>query len=348
MAIVINIWYILLTILTLSLLILIHELGHFLTARSFNVSIREFAIGMGPKILSKMSQKSGIVYSLRLFPIGGFVAMVGEDEASDDENALNNKPVWQRMVITAAGACMNLLLGFILMTVVVTMSPAIGGTTVLRFTEENALSEQSGLRIGDEIVEVDGTKVNIASELAYEIMRNGTKPLELKVKRDGETLVLKNVKFPTIVSEGVEFGMTDFVVLAVEKNLGSVLKQSFFRSISTVKMIWQSLLDLVTGRYGIDQMSGPIGVTTAVSEAASTSAVDFLYLVVVITINLGIFNLLPLPALDGGRLLFQIVELIRHKPIKPEFEGYIHFAGILLLMLLMVVVSLNDIIKLFA
>ena len=343
-----NLWYILLTILTLSLLILIHELGHFLTARAFGVAIKEFSIGMGPKILSKTSKKSGIAFSLRLFPIGGFVAMVGEDEESDDENALNNKPVWQRMVITAAGATMNLLLGIILMAVVVTMSPAIGGTTVLRFTEENALSEQSGLEIGDEIVEVDGAKVHIASELAYEIMRNGTEPLDLKVRRDGELLVLKDVKFPTMVSDGIEFGMTDFVVLAIEKNVGNVIKQSFFRSVSTVKMIWQSLVDLVTGRYGLDQMSGPIGVTTAVSEAASASAIDFLYLVVVITMNLGIFNLLPLPALDGGRLLFQLIELIRRKPIKPELEGYVHFAGILLLMLLMIVVSLNDIIKLFA
>ena len=343
-----NLWYILLTILTLSLLILIHELGHFLTARAFGVAIKEFSIGMGPKILSKTSKKSGIAFSLRLFPIGGFVAMVGEDEESDDENALNNKPVWQRMVITAAGATMNLLLGIILMAVVVTMSPAIGGTTVLRFTEENALSEQSGLKIGDEIVEVDGAKVHIASELAYEIMRNGTEPLDLKVRRDGELLVLKDVKFPTMVSDGIEFGMTDFVVLAIEKNVGNVIKQSFFRSVSTVKMIWQSLIDLVTGRYGLDQMSGPIGVTTAVSEAASASAIDFLYLVVVITVNLGIFNLLPLPALDGGRLLFQLIELIRRKPIKPELEGYVHFAGILLLMLLMIVVSLNDIIKLFA
>lgn len=343
-----NLWYILLTILTLSLLILIHELGHFLTARAFGVAIKEFSIGMGPKILSKTSKKSGIAFSLRLFPIGGFVAMVGEDEESDDENALNNKPVWQRMVITAAGATMNLLLGIILMAVVVTMSPAIGGTTVLRFTEENALSEQSGLKIGDEIVEVDGAKVHIASELAYEIMRNGTEPLDLKVRRDGELLVLKDVKFPTMVSDGIEFGMTDFVVLAIEKNVGNVIKQSFFRSVSTVKMIWQSLIDLVTGRYGLDQMSGPIGVTTAVSEAASASAIDFLYLVVVITVNLGIFNLLPLPALDGGRLLFQTIELIRRKPIKPELEGYVHFAGILLLMLLMIVVSLNDIIKLFA
>lgn len=274
--------------------------------------------------------------------------MVGEDEESEDDNALNKKPVCQRMAITAAGAAMNLLLGIILMSAVVAMSPAIGGTTVLRFVEENALSEQSGLHVGDEIIEVNGARVRIASELAYEIMRNGTEPLELIVKRDGETLTLVNVEFPTIISEGIEFGLTDFIVFAEEKSFGNVVKQSFFRSISTVKMIWQSLLDLITGRYGLDQMSGPIGVTTAVSEAASTSLLDFLYLVVVITMNLGIFNLLPLPALDGGRLLFQLVELVRRKPIKPELEGYVHFAGIVLLLILMAVVSLNDIMKIFA
>ena len=273
--------------------------------------------------------------------------MAGEDEESEDINALNRKPVWQRMIITSAGALMNLIIGFILMTVVVITSPSIGGTTVLRFAEDNALSEQSGLMIGDEIIKVDGTRVHIASELAYEIMRNGIEPLDLTVKRNGETVLLEDVQFPTIIQDGIQFGMTDFIVLGEEKTVGNVIEQSFFRSVSTVKMIWQSLIDLVTGRYGIEQMSGPVGVTTVVSEAAKSSFTDYLYLVVVITINLGIFNLLPLPALDGGRLLFQIVELIRRKPIKPELEGYVHFVGIVLLMLLMVVITFKDVMDLF-
>ena len=272
--------------------------------------------------------------------------MAGEDEDSEDENALNKKPVWQRMAITAAGAVMNLLIGFILMLIVVLCTQNIGGTTVLRFTEDNAMSEQSGLQIGDEVVKVDGARVHIASELAYEIMRNGTEPIDLTVRRNGETLVLTDVRFPTIVSDGIEFGMTDFYVLAEVKTVGTVLEQTFFRSISTVKMIWQSLIDLITGRYGLEQMSGPVGVTSAVSEAAKSGFTDYLYLVVVITMNLGIFNLLPLPALDGGRLLFQIVELVRRKPINPELEGYVHFVGIVLLMILMVVITFEDVIKL--
>ena len=302
---------------------------------------------MGPKLISKRSKKSGILYSVRAFPIGGFVSMVGEDEESDDVNALNRKPVWQRMVITVAGAAMNLIIGFILMTVVVITSTSIGGTTILRFAEDNALSEQSGLMIGDEIVKVGDTRVHIASELAYEIMRNGVEPLDITVRRDGEIVEIKDVQFPTIIEQGIQFGMTDFIVLAEEKTFGNVIEQSFYRSISTVKMIWQSLIDLITGRYGLEQMSGPVGVTAVVSEAAKSSFTDYLYLVVVITINLGIFNLLPLPALDGGRLIFQIIELIRRRPVKPEFEGYVHFVGIVLLMLLMVVITFKDVMNLF-
>ena len=328
-------------------MILVHELGHFLTARLFNTTVNEFAIGMGPKLISKRSKKSGIVYSVRAFPIGGFVSMVGEDEESDDVNALNRKPVWQRMVITVAGAAMNLIIGFILMTVVVITSTSIGGTTILRFAEDNALSEQSGLMIGDEIVKVGDTRVHIASELAYEIMRNGVEPLDITVRRDGEIVEIKDVQFPTIIEQGIQFGMTDFIVLAEEKTFANVIEQSFYRSISTVKMIWQSLIDLITGRYGLEQMSGPVGITAVVSEVAKSSFTDYLYLVVVITINLGIFNLLPLPALDGGRLIFQIIELIRRRPVKPEFEGYVHFIGIVLLMLLMVVITFKDVMNLF-
>ena len=328
-------------------MILVHELGHFLTARLFNTTVNEFAIGMGPKLISKRSKKSGILYSVRAFPIGGFVSMAGEDEESGDVNALNRKPVWQRMVITVAGAAMNLIIGFILMTVVVITSTSIGGTTILRFAEDNALSEQSGLMIGDEIVKVGDTRVHIASELAYEIMRNGVEPLDITVRRDGEIVEIKDVQFPTIIEQGIQFGMTDFIVLAEEKTFGNVIEQSFYRSVSTVKMIWQSLIDLITGRYGLEQMSGPVGITAVVSEAAKSSFTDYLYLVVVITINLGIFNLLPLPALDGGRLIFQIIELIRRRPVKPEFEGYVHFIGIVLLMLLMVVITFKDVMNLF-
>ncbi len=342
-----NFLYILLTLVTISALALVHELGHYTTARLFGVGINEFAVGMGPKILSRRSKKTGIVYSLRLFPIGGFVSMVGEDEASDAENALNKKPVWQRMIITVAGSLMNILTGIVLMAVVVTMTPRLGSTTIAQF-DEGATSSAYGLEIGDEVLRVDGVRVHVAAELSYEVMHSATEPIDLVVRRDGELVTLEDVEFPTITSEGVLFGMPDFFVLAEEKTPLAVIKHSFWRSVSTVKMIWESLFDLITGRCGIEAVSGPVGVAGAVTDAAKSGLSDFLYLVVVIAMNLGVFNLLPLPALDGGRLLFQTVELIRRKPIKPEVEGYVHFAGIVLLLLLMVVITFKDIVNLFA
>lgn len=341
-----NFLYILLTLVTISALALVHELGHYLTARAFSVGIKEFAIGMGPKILSRRSKKTDIVYSLRLFPIGGFVSMVGEDENSEEENALNKKPVWQRMIITVAGSLMNIITGVILMAIVVGMSPRLGGTTIAKF-DVDAVSTDYGLRVGDEVISVDGDRVRIASELSYEIMHSAVEPVDLVVRRDGEIITLEGVVFPTATSEGVLFGMPDFFVLGEEKTPGNVIKHTLLRSASTVKMIWESLFDLVTGRYGFEAVSGPVGVAGAVSDAAKSGLGDFLYLVVVIAMNLGVFNLLPLPALDGGRLLFQTIELIFRKPVKPEIEGYVHFVGIILLLLLMVAVTFKDIIKLF-
>lgn len=342
-----NIWYILLTVLTISLLAFLHELGHYLTARRFGVTIKEFAVGMGPKLFSRRSEKTGIVYSVRALPIGGFVAMEGEDEESEDENAFNKKPVWQRMCVTVAGSLMNILTGVLLMAVIVTMSPKLAGTTVGEFID-GATSVSYGLQIGDEIVRVDGDRVHVAAELSYEIMHDATKPIDIVVKRGGELITLEDVVFSTVTSEGVTFGMPDFRVYAEEKTVLSVTKHTFFRSVSTVKMIWESIIDLIGGRYGFEAVSGPVGVASAVSDAAQSGFLDFLYLVVVIAVNLGVFNLLPIPALDGGRLLFQVIELIRRKPLKAEVEGYVHFVGIILLLLLMLVVTFKDVIGLFA
>ena len=340
---------IILTIFILGVLITVHELGHYSAARIFKVSIREFAIGMGPKILRRTSKKTGIVYALRLFPIGGFVNMVGEDETADvyDKGALSNKPVWQRMVITISGAIMNLILGILIMCVVIISTPTLGSTTVVKFNEDIALSYESGMMAGDEIYKIKDSRVHIASELVYEIMRNGTEPVEVTVIRDDQKIVLYDVNFPVVTSQGHEYGKVDFYVTSVPKNVFNVIKHSYYQSVSSMKMIWQSFFDLIGGKYGLEDMSGPIGVTTAVGEAKEAGGNNLLYLSAIITLNLGIFNILPLPALDGGRLIFQIVELIRKKPIKPEYEGYVHFAGIVLLMILMVVVAYQDILKLF-
>lgn len=341
---------IILTIIILGVLITIHEVGHYSAARIFKVSIREFAIGMGPKILRWTSKKTGINYSLRLLPIGGFVNMVGEDETADinDSGALPNKPVWQRMIITVSGAILNLVLGVLIMFVVVIMTPNLGSTTIIKFNEETAISSDYGLMVGDEIYKINNSRVHIANDLVYEVMRSGVEPVDITVIRNGQKIILMDVVFPTVSSKGHLFGTVDFYVSGVPKNIINIIKHSYYQSISSMKMIWQSFYDLINGKYGVEDMSGPIGVTIAIDEAKKGGNSNLLYLCSMITLNLGIFNLLPLPALDGGRLIFQIVELIRGKPIKPEYEGYVHFAGIVLLMLLMVAVTYQDIMKLFA
>ncbi|MGM9636121.1 MAG: M50 family metallopeptidase [Candidatus Avispirillum sp.] len=340
--------YIIIAILIFGLLIFIHEGGHFLFARLFKVTVNEFSIGMGPKLVSKKSKKSGISYSLRAFPIGGFVSMAGEDEESDDPNALNKKPVWQRMIIVAAGGVVNLVAGILVMFILVfsSTSMGLGSTTVAEF-RDSALSQDCGLKAGDTIVEVEGRNVHIADELVYEIMRLGIEPVDLTVVRDGEKTVIEDVEFPQISEQGLAFGDADFYVYGQERTFTNLVKHSFYRSTYTVRMIWESLYDLVTGRYGIEAVSGPVGVTEALTQAAQTGSYNFIYLVVVISMNLGVMNLLPLPALDGGRLVFLLIEAVRRKPINPKVEGVVHTAGLALLMLLMIFICVKDVIKLF-
>lgn len=347
--ILINIWYIVLALLIFGFLIFIHECGHYVTARIFGVTIHEFAIGMGPKVFTHKSKKTGIAYSIRALPIGGFVAMEGEDEESDDENAFNKKPVWQRIIVTAAGAFMNIVVGILAMSILVATQDVLPSNVVGAFAyNENGVcyAEAAGMQIGDEIVEVEGTRVHIANEIVYEIMRKGIEPIDITVVRNGESIVLEDVVFPNITEAGTRYGLMDFKVNPEAKTPLTVLKHALFRSTSTIKMIWESLYDLVTGRYGMEAVSGPVGVTKALGEAAEQGVSDLIYLAVVISMNLGVMNLLPLPALDGGRLFFQIIEVIRRKPVPTAIEGYVHFAGLVMLMILMVVVAVKDIIGL--
>lgn len=346
----INLWYILLALFIFGLLIFIHELGHYLAARRFGVTIREFSIGMGPKLFTRVSEATGTAYSLRIFPIGGFVAMEGEDTESEDENAFHKKPVWQRIIITAAGAFMNIVVGILVMSILVASQDALLSNKIGLLPEnENGINYayEGGLRVGDEFYSVEGTRVHIINETFYEIMRKGIEPLDITVIRDGEKITLEDVVFPTMEEQGTILGTVDFKVDFEEKTFANVVKHAFFRSTSTIKTIWESLIDLISGRYGIQSISGPIGITQTLGEAAKQGLDDLVYLAVVISMNLGVMNLLPLPALDGGRLLFQAIELVRGKPLSQNIEGAIHFAGLVLLMILMVLVAVKDVIGLF-
>lgn len=342
--------YFLIILLFFGVLIFIHELGHFLAARACGVAVNEFAIGMGFKIFSWQSKKSGTKYALRLFPIGGFVSMRNEDGLDesvtpDDESAFCNKSVPKRMLITVAGAAMNLLLGFILMVILVFSTQNLGSTTVAKFAENATSNEQ--LMVDDEILKVGKTRVHTWNELAYEIMNVGYKPVDITVRRDGEKIVLEDVVFSTFEESGTTFGQYDFVPYAEEATLGNLLKHSFFRSASTVKMVLDSVKGLLTGRFGMDAVSGPVGVVGVAEEMAAGGFLNLLYMVCVLTVNLGVFNLIPFPALDGGQLLFLAIEGVRGKPVNRNVQSYINFVGIMILFAFMIFITFKDILNLF-
>jgi len=336
-------------VLVFGFLVFIHEFGHYITARIFKVTINEFSIGMGPRLFSFASKKTGIKYSLAALPIGGFVSMAGEDDESDDPNSFDKKPAWQRFIITAAGAAVNIIAGF-LVTAILTAIIPIGNTTVAGFVDGDKygydVSTEGTLMVGDVITRVDGRAVRIYDELNYEIMRRGNKPIDLTVIRDGVQVELYDVVFPTVTSGEETFGMRDFAVYAVEKNFGSVMSFSWSKASLIVRMCWESIIDLLTGRYSLSAVSGPVGISSAIGEAASAGVEPFLYMFSLISINLGVMNLLPIPALDGGRLLTTLFEMITRKRVPKKIEGIVNGVGLMILLGLSLVIMVKDVIQL--
>lgn len=462
-----NSLYILLALLIFGLLIFIHELGHFLVARACGVQVLEFAIGMGPKLVSWKSKRSGTQYAIRLFPIGGFVNMLGEngmeavqgdshapeDDDDDDETsfineeepehgkttqhervklemdeelasrAYCNQSVWKRILISLAGPAMNVILGFVLMLVMVLMAGhqklatniivgfsvdyageeaqsgflpgdtlySLDGSRVFSYaflestvkenpgkvfavkvlrtdadtnvqdyvefeaTIDEALlkefrkpfSEANGLQIDDTIVKVNSTRVHTYNELYYEITNQGYQGLTLTILRGGEEIVLENVTFLTQEESGVQFGYVDIIPYREQNfDFQTVMKHTWFRSLSTVKMVFDSLIGMIKGRFGMDAVSGPVGITKTIGEVAQIGFTSLLNLIVIISINLGVMNLLPFPALDGGHILIYLIEVIRGKPLKKEVEAMINFVGLIVLLSLAVIIGFKDVLTL--
>ena len=324
-------------------MIFFHELGHFATAKWAGVRVNEFSIGMGPKIISKTVGETA--YSLRLLPIGGFVAMEGEDEESDDEHCFMACPVWKRIIITSAGAIMNLILGFAVIFVLTMGQPLLGTTVVASFAE--GASSSNYLEVDDKILAVNGEKSGCDYDIVYSLIRDTDGIVSMDVLRGGEKIHLDEVVFNTQEINGMKSIILDFSIYGEEPNIFGRIGYSFRWTWSLIKLVWNSLGDIVSGEFGISQLSGPIGVTETISDAVQTTNYKGLLLILaIITVNLGVFNLLPLPALDGGRIFFMIIELFRGKPINQKVEGIIHSVGMALLMLLMVIVAYNDIVRL--
>lgn len=338
------------TVIIFGIVIFIHELGHFLSAKACGVRVNEFALGMGPKIVS--FGKGETKYSLRLLPIGGYVQMEGEDSESEDERAFSKKAVWKRIIIVSAGAIMNLLLGFLVVCLTISVfTSRISSTTVAEFNE-NASTQNTGLQVGDKIVKINGRKINIDRDIIYELQRDDDLVVDMVVVRNEEKVALNSVKFDytdaydEISGQSYKNFVIDFKVYGLEKTVFNVIRQSFYESITVAKTIWTSLGDLIAHPQ-LNKISGFVGVGEVIGQAAGLGFDYLLNILAFITINLGIFNLLPVPALDGGRLLFLVIEAIIRRPIPKKFEGVVHTVGFAILILLMLVVTFKDIVMLF-
>ncbi len=342
-----NVWPYLLAIFMFLLLIIIHEFGHFIAAKLCKVRVNEFAVGFGPKLFKK--QWGETLYSVNLIPLGGYCAMEGEDSDSTDEAAFCRKKPLQRLFIVANGAIFNLILGIIIVGISLlpnSGSNLLGSTTVARFTEEN-VSAEYGLLEGDEIISVNGRRVFTDRDLSYTFTNVEDGNMDLVVRRNGEKLKLDNVQFATEEIEGIKVIKLDFWILGKPKTFGNLITHTFKTTFSYCRIVWFSLIDLLSGKYGISAMSGPVGITATVGEVAKRNILDILPIMALITINLGIFNLLPLPALDGGRILFILIEAVTRRPVPQKFEGFVHAAGFVLLFGFMILIAAKDIYALF-
>lgn len=329
-------------------IIIIHELGHFTVAKLCGMKVFEFSIGMGPALFKK--KKGDTLYSVRAFPIGGFCSL-GEDEESDDKDVFVNKPVLYRILVIIAGAVMNIILGFILAIILTIVSGKVVTNTIAYFADD-ATSVNYGLQVNDTIVKINNVKMFTVNDIIYQLGKDEDGIVDFVVKRNGKLVNINGVKFDLVIDEetGGRTLKYDFKVLSEKLTFGNVLSSAFNKTIYFSRIIFMSLGDLINGTYGLNDLQGPVGIVSTIGSVTKEYGFDIdfiLNMAILITINVGIFNLLPLPALDGGRLVFLIIEAIRRKPIKQQVEATIHFVGFVLLMLLMVFVTFNDVKNLF-
>ena len=455
MQILITIALVIIGVLLFEFIIFAHEFGHFITAKKSGVQVNEFALGMGPKLFSFVRGETR--YSLRLFPVGGYCSMEGEDQDSDNPRAFVNAKIWKRMIIIVAGAFNNFLVGLIFVFILTLCTPQFGSATVSQFMP-NAASSCTGLQQNDQITSVDGYRILNVKDLqfaiqtlnykkvdpgsiliyrqdceqemttvysslvsdnklsdevseklymdtlmpfagkiseakdkneAYSIMKQGIDALytaskiekpknfkyptietrkervryvgDVNVIRDGKETTLKDVQFFTYFKDeaskkrGKYSVAMDFYVLPKEKNAGTVIEETFTGTLTMARSVWKSLVMLVQGRFSFNELSGPVGITKAVETVASDgmqnggfgmAVLNILNIMALITINLGIVNLLPFPALDGGRFVFLLIEAIFRKPVPRKVEYIVNGVGLVLLLGFIAVVSVKDIIQL--
>lgn len=335
------------TIVMLLVMIFVHELGHFITAKKCNVKVNEFAIGMGPKIFGW--GKGETKYSLRALPIGGFCQIEGEDGDSEDERAFTKQKPIKKIAILAAGATMNIVLALIVFLIINCFVPGYYSSELGEIIPDSPMAE-SVFQAGDRIVKMDNTSIRYFDDISLFLGFTDGSPIEITVKRDGEKIT--QTITPAWEEETKRY-ILGFYTTYKEHTIGSRLKNAWFDTLYSAKCVFLSLKWLFTGKVGLSDMSGPVGIVVAVDSVSEMTqtvrerVLSILNMMGLISVNLGIFNLLPLPALDGGRIVFAAVEGITKKKIKPAFEAAFHAAGLALLMLLALYVTVSDIQKLF-
>lgn len=379
------------TIIMFLVMVSLHEFGHFIVAKLLNFKILEYSIGFGPKLFSRRPGKNGeTAYSLRAIPLGGYCKFDGEDESSEDPRAFGNQAVWKRILVVAAGGVFNVILGFVIFLVMLpSLSPML--TNRVESVVPHSYIEDSGIMPGDEIIALNGKSVDFYSDITlYREDMSPNEENTVTIKRGKEKIdvpvMLTEQKtsiayfedhieytseingFPEVQrieysddmprndeKIGTEESSAQYIIgfspASEEITAGNIWGYAWSETKFVVKLVYKSLWDLVTGKVGMEQMSGPVGIVNEVNNAVHQENDSWLYvlnLTALLTINLGVFNLLPLPALDGGRLLFMLIELVRRKPIPPEKEGMVHAIGMLLLFALIIFISFQDIMKLIS
>lgn len=322
------------------LVILIHEFGHFIVAKMNGVSVLEFSIGMGPKLFQRES--NGTLYSLRVLPVGGYCQLEGEDEENDSPNSLNNQSPLVRLKVILAGAIMNFILAFILLILLMSVSRV---STEVSGVIKDSPAYSSGILTGDQIVSINGENVSDGEELLKSI-KESQGDLNIGVIRDSQS---KNIKVTPRLENNIRKIGVNFQEEYNIKNFSIVkgFKKGLITFLNLTGMLYKFLGMLITGQLGLGGVSGPVGVVKEIGNAAKTGVANLIFLLAYININLGVFNLLPIPALDGGRAIFILIEMIFGKKISQEKEGYIHMVGLILLLALIAIVTIKDVIKLF-
>ncbi|BED91957.1 MAG: site-2 protease family protein [Candidatus Improbicoccus pseudotrichonymphae] len=332
-------------------IVFFHEFGHFITAKLFRVKVEEFALGMGPKVISKKIGET--LYSFRCLPVGGFCSLEGEEKYSESKSSFSIKPFWQKVTIISAGCFMNLLVGVVFSSVVFAFC-GLPSTSISEFGM-NSISQESGLELNDKIISIDKNKTFICRDIMFFLLTNPKENYDVEIIRNNVKMTLKNVRFSHIKdANGKYHYYIDFGVGTIKKTFLNLINYSVLNTYSISRVSIYAILGLFRGKFRISDLVGPIGIADQIRRVAGeglkigfgTAILHILEVMTMLTVSIGIFNMVPFPAFDGGRILLLIIEKILNRRFSKKVENAINYTGFCLIILLALVVSYHDVIRL--